>query len=127
MDYNHFYNESILNKEDDAAIIQHLRNLHFEKRNELLARALAARHYRNGDYHDLAALVDAMIDFNILGDYPNQPAIFVEYASIINKMSIDQNLLKKALRWMDVIDMNELPPIDKTKYFKVKEALDAKL
>ena len=124
MDFN---NWSSINREEEATVIQHLRNMDYEKRNELLARALVAQHYRNGDYYDFVAVVDAMIDFKLLGHYEKQSALFIEYASVINKMAIDQKLLKRALRWVEMIDLKKLAPAEKTKYFKVKEALGGKL
>ena len=124
MDFN---NWSSSKKEDDETVIGFLRKMDFKKRNELLARALVAQHYRNGDYYDFAAVVDAMLDFHLLGDYEKQPAIFIEYACVINKMVVDDGLLKKALRWVEMIDSKELTPAEKTNYFKVKEALGGKL
>ena len=124
MDLNHW---QLLKKEDHETVIQLLKQSDFEQRNELLARALTARHYRNGDYYDLAATVDAMIDFRLLAGYPRQAQLLVEYASIINKMAVDANLHKKALHWIQTVDMNALNPAEKTKYFKVKEALGGRL
>ncbi|MEO1262826.1 MAG: thioredoxin fold domain-containing protein [Bacteroidota bacterium] len=124
MDFN---NWSSIKSEDEATVILRLRNMESEKRNELLARALVAQHYRNGDYYDFVAVVDAMIDFNLLRDYEKRPALFIEYASVINKMAIDGKLLRRALRWVEMIDMKKLAPSEKTAYFKVKEALGGKL
>ena len=124
MDFN---NWNTLKKEDGETVIQFLRDMKFDQRNELLARALVAQHYRNGDYYDFAAVVDAMIDFHLLEGYEKQPAIFIEYASVINKMVVDGGLLKKALRWVETIDTKDLNPSEKTNYFKVKEALGGKL
>ena len=124
MDFNNWV---AMKKEDGETVIGYLRNADFNKRDELLARALAAHYYRNGDYYDFAALVDAMIDFNLLGDYEKQPALFIDYATVINKMAVDSKLLKKALRWVDTIELKELKPAEKTNYFKVKEALGGKL
>lgn len=124
MDFN---NWNLVKKEDGETVIEHIRHLDFAERNELLARALVAQHYRNGDYYDFTAVVDAMIDFNLLGNYENQPALFIEYAGVINKMAVDAGLLKKALRWVEMINEKELSPAEKTNYFKVKEALGGKL
>ena len=124
MDLNHW---NSLKKEDDEKIISYIKNMQGEKRNELLARALVAQHYRNGDYYDLVALVNSMIDFNLLGGYENQPLLFLEYAGVVNKMVVDTKLRKKASRWVEMIDYKKLMPAEKTKYFKVKEALGGKL
>ncbi len=124
MDFNHW---NTVKKEEGEMVIEYIRQIDFEKRNELLARALAAKHYRNGDYYDFGALVDAMIDFNLLGSYHNKPALFIEYAGVINKMAVDTGLIKKALRWLKMINENDLSPEEKTNYFKTKEALGGKL
>ncbi len=124
MDFNN-WNDS--KKDDEETVIQLIKNTDFPQRNELLSRALVAQHYRNGDYYDFVAVVDAMINFRLLGNAENQPELFLEYASIINKMVVDEGLLKRALHWVDGIDMNELTLTGKTKYFKVKEALGGKI
>ncbi len=124
MDFNN-WNDS--KKEDEETVIQLIKNTDFPQRNELLARALVAQHYRNGDYYDFVAVVDAMIDFRLLGNHKNQPELFLEYASIINKMVVDEGLLKRALHWVEGIDVGELSLTGKTKYYKVKEALGGKL
>lgn len=121
-----FNNWNIIKKEDEATVVAAIRKMDMPQRNELLARSLVAQHYRNGDYYDFVAVVDAMIDFNLLGDYKHQPALFLEYANVINKMSVDAKLHKKAKRWIELIDLKSLVPADKTKYFKLKEALDSK-
>lgn len=116
-----------IKKENDEKVVSYIKNMQGEQRNELLSRALVAQHYRNGDYYDFVAVVNAMIDFDLLGDFKNQSLLFLEYADVINKMAVDGKLRKKALRWVDLIDYKKLSPTDKTKYFKVKEALGGKL
>lgn len=124
MDFN---NWGLLNKEEEKAVLEMIRNLESPRRNELFARALAAQHYRDGDYYDFAAVVDAMLNFNLLGNYENPDLLYIEYAGVMNKMAVDERLLKKALGWIESIDYKDLPQAEKTKYFKVKEALGGKL
>ncbi len=108
-------------------LIELLQNSSIAHRNELLARAKAAQHIRNGDIYELAYMVDAVIEFKILDTYKNLHADLDYYAHAISKVALDDLLLRKALKWMEYTCKNESNHAERAVYLKTKALLLEKL
>ncbi|MBI5916336.1 MAG: thioredoxin family protein [Bacteroidetes bacterium] len=111
--------------EEDLIIM--LREGEFPKRNELLARALAAHYIRAGDWYDLAYMVDAALDFRLLDGYREYRKDLDFYAVAISKVALDEALLHKALRWSEHNCEYEPKPSERAVFLTTKAMLLEKL
>lgn len=114
-------------KKAEEDLIVMLREGEFPKRNELLARALAAHHIRNGDWYDLAYMVEATLDFRLMDGYREYRKDLDFYAVTISKVALDETLLRKALRWSEHNCEYEPKPSERVVFLTTKAMLLEKL
>ncbi len=114
-------------KNAESELIEILQRSALPSRNELLARAKAAQHIRNGDVYELAYMVDAVLEFRILDTYKNLRADLVHYAVSVSKVALDDMLLRKALKWVEYACANEPNHAERAVYLKSKAMLLEKL
>jgi thioredoxin-related protein len=114
-------------KQAEAELVELLQKSSIPRRNELLARARAAQHIRNGDVYELAYMVDAILEFKILESYKNLHADLNNYAVAISKVALDDLLLRKALKWSEYASINESSSAERAVYLKTKAILLEKL
>lgn len=121
------YEGHLFDNDAEQALIGMLENMAFPKRNELLARTKAARYIRGGDLYKLAYMVDALIDFRILEDYPDLNSDLDYYAVAVYRLALDDGLFRMALGWSEYAIKNEKKPSDRAIYLKTKAMLLEKL
>lgn len=114
-------------KKAEEQLVQLLRQGDFARRSELLARALAASFARNGDWYDLAFLMDNVLDFRLLDDYSGKWETLHRSALLISKSALDEALLRKALRWSELASQNEPDAEKKAIFLKTNQLLQAQL
>jgi thiol-disulfide isomerase/thioredoxin len=114
-------------EEKEEKLIALLRNGEFSRGNELLARALCARHRRHEDWDMYASVVDAMFDFKLLKDNEDALREFDYHAAVISKSTSGKRLLNRALRWSEYVCQNETRPEELTFYLRTKSVLQALL
>lgn len=114
-------------KDAESALIEMLHKSEIPNRNELLARAKAAQHIRNGDIYELAYMVDAVLDFRIMESYKDLNASLDYYAIAVSKVALDDMLLRKALAWSEHACVNESKPSERAVYLRTKAMLLEKL
>ncbi len=114
-------------KDAESALIEMLQKSAIPNRNELLARAKAAQHIRNGDIYELAYMVDAVLDFRIMESYRDLNANLDYYAIAVSKVALDDMLLRKALVWSEYACANESKPSERAVYLRTKAMLLEKL
>jgi hypothetical protein len=114
-------------KKAASELIELLQKSNIPKRNELLARAKAAQHIRNGDIYDLAYMIDAVIEFQIMGSYESYHADLNHYAVAVSKVALDDILLRKALNWSTYAATQEVNHAERAVYLKTKAMLLDKL
>lgn len=123
----YFDNNQNIRPEDEKHIIDILRTTELARRNELLAQALAAQHLRNGEYNDYACLVDAMLDFHLINTHPDPLSEFDHHAALFEKLTVDDVLLRKALRWSEYTCEHETRPDKRSIFLTTKSKLLQKL
>lgn len=121
------YEGHLFDKKAEEELVQMLQNSDIPKRNELLARAKAAQHIRNGDVYKLAYMVNAIIDFRILEAYENLNSDLDYYANAVSKVALDDGLFQVALAWSEYTCKHETSPAARSAYLKTKAMLLAKL
>lgn len=114
-------------KAAEAELVQLLRQGNLPRRSELLARALAAAHARNGDWYDLSFLIDNIIDFHLLEGFAGERETLNRFALLISKSALDESLLRKALRWSDLACLQEKDPAQREAFLQTKRILQEKL
>lgn len=114
-------------KDAESELIEMLYKSEIPNRNELLARAKAAQHIRNGDIYELAYMVDAVLDFRIMESYKDLNANLDYYAIAVSKVALDDMLLRKALAWSEHACANESKPSERAVYLRTKAILLEKL
>lgn len=117
---DHLKSMDAMTSEKADELISMLRKSNLPQRNLLLAQGLAAQHLRKGEYYDYAALVNHMIEFNLLTGHPDPLSEYNRHAAIFEKHVVDDKLLKKALVWAKYVceketDGNKLSEYQKTK------------
>ncbi|MCC6724837.1 MAG: thioredoxin fold domain-containing protein [Saprospiraceae bacterium] len=121
------YEGHLFDKQAELDLIGLLQQSNTPNRNELLARARAAHHIRNGDLYELAYMVDAIIEFRMLENYKNLRTDLDYYANSIAKLALDDLLFKKALKWAEFAATNEPNSAERANYLKTKAILLEKL
>lgn len=121
------YEGHLFDKKAEEELIEMLQNADIPKRNELLARAKAAQHIRNGDLYELAYMVDAVIDFRILEKYGNFHSDLDYYAVSVSKVALDDVLVRMALGWSEYVCSREPIPSERAIFLKTKAMLLEKL
>lgn len=124
---NSIGNQATLDGRLEEDLLNFLRGADFPRRNELLARALAASYARQGDWYDYACTVDAMIDFHLLSGYDGALAELDAHAKKIERLALDDNLLKKALRWSEYACSKETSPSQRAHFLSTQAGLLEKL
>ena len=112
-------------KEEDLLLL--LRKADFPRRNELLARALATWHASQGNWYDYACTVDAMMDYRLLDGFDGALDELDSHARKVERLALDDALLKKALRWSEFTCDKALHAADKARFLKTKASLLEKL
>ncbi len=121
------YEGHLFDNNAEQELIGMLENTTVPKRNELLARAKAAKYIRNGDLYKLAYMVDAIIDFQILQGYPHLNSDLDYYAVAVYRLALDDALFRMALGWSEYAIKNEKKPSERAMFLKTKAMLLEKL
>ncbi len=121
------YEGHLFDKMAEEELIEMLQKSGIPKRNELLARAKAAHHARNGDLYELAYMLDAVIDFRILDGYEGFYADLDYYAVAVSKVALDEVLMRKALAWSVYASKHETSHAERAVFLKTKAMLLEKL
>jgi thiol-disulfide isomerase/thioredoxin len=108
-------------------LLKFLRDAHFPRRNELLARALATFYAHQGNWYDYACTVDAMIDFRLLEGFDGVNEELDAHARKIHRLALDETLLRKALRWSEYVCEHETRPSFLAQFLNTKISLLEKL
>lgn len=111
----------------EADVLKFLREADFPGRNGLLARVLADTYARQGDWYDYACTVDAMIDFRLLGGFDGAYEELDAHARKIARLTLDEALLRKALRWSEYICEKETRPQFQAQFLSTKANLLEKM
>ncbi|MFQ5445787.1 MAG: thioredoxin family protein [Saprospiraceae bacterium] len=125
--YFHQEDGRSFDEEKEDIMITLLRKDEFFRSNELLARALCARHRRHGDWDLYASVVDAMYDFDLLKNNENPLREFDYHAAVIAKSTHDERLLSRALRWSEYVCETATRPEELAFYLRTKSKLQALL
>lgn len=123
----HLKNIEAMTIEKGDELLGMLRQSDLPQRNLLLAQGLAAQHLRRGEYYEYAALVDHMIDFNLLQGHPDPISEYNRHASVFEKYVVDDKLLKKALRWSVYVCEKETDGSKLGEYLKTKSSILQKI
>ncbi|MEK7257951.1 MAG: thioredoxin family protein [Bacteroidota bacterium] len=108
-------------------MIEMLRQAEFSRCNELLAKALLVRHHRRNDWENVAYVLDALLDFDVLKGSPDPAGLFHENATVFAETIEDGRLLRRALRWSEEACRIEKRPAALAKYLATKADLLEKM
>lgn len=121
------YEGHLFDNNAEQELIGMIENTAIPKRNELLARAKAAKYIRSGDLYKLAYMVDAILDFQILQGFPELNSDLDYYAGMVYRLALDDGLFRMALGWSEYAIKNEKIPAERAVYLKTKAMLLEKL
>lgn len=116
-----------VDEQTEENLLLFLRKSDFTHRNELLARALATFYARRGAWYDYACTVDAMIDFRLLEEFDGAFEELDAHARKVARLTLDETLLRKALRWSEYTCTKESQPQLKAQFLNTKANLLEKL
>ena len=108
-------------------LLEMLKKSDLPQRNLLLAQAMAAQHFRKGEYYEYASLVDHMIDFDLIKGHPDPLSEYDRHAAIFEKHVVDEKLLRRALRWSEYVCNKETKGEKLAIYYQTKSRLMQKI